>query len=439
MKYPLCLHNHRSSGEFTPSLVHLVVTKALSCLESSWKTIEQGGNDSFVYTKALMAYAFALAGNQDKRNEILKSLDKEAIKEDNSIHWERPQKPRESEPYLYKPQASSAEVEMSAYVVLARLTAQPGPTPEDLALSMSTVKWLTKQQNSHGGFSSTQDTVVALDALSKYGALTFSRNQKSSLVTIQASGLFSHKFQVEDSNRLLLQQVPLPFIPGNYSVTVSGEGCVYAQTTLRYNIHLEKQQSAFALQVQTVPLTCNNPKGHNSFQISLEISYTGSRPASNMVIVDVKMVSGFIPLKPTVKKLERLEHVSRTEVSNSNVLLYLDQQLRTLTTLEEDQNSFPRSHTNTQLPVTPVTNQTLAFSFIIQQDIPVKNLQPAIVKAYDYYETEMKWRSLNTAAPAAQTNRIFETPPICGQGISGIPIPENLQNGDWGFSLKYKH
>lgn len=337
-----------------------VVSKALGCLEASWETIEQGRNGSFVYTKTLMAYAFALAGNQEKRNEILKSLDKEAIREDNSIHWERPQKPTKSEGYLYTPQASSAEVEMSAYVVLARLTAQPAPSPEDLALSMGTIKWLTKQQNSHGGFSSTQDTVVALDALSKYGAATFSKSQKTPLVTIQSSGSFSQKFQVDNSNRLLLQQVSLPDIPGNYTVSVSGEGCVYAQTTLRYNMPLEKQQPAFALKVQTVPLTCNNPKGQNSFQISLEISYTGSRPASNMVIADVKMLSGFIPLKPTVKKLERLEHVSRTEVTTNNVLLYLDQ----------------------------VTNQTLSFSFIIQQDIPVKNLQPAIVKVYDYYETD---------------------------------------------------
>ncbi|EDK99670.1 murinoglobulin-1 precursor [Mus musculus] len=339
---------------------HPVVSKALSCLESSWKTIEQERNASFVYTKALMAYAFALAGNQNKRDEILKSLDEEAIKENNSIHWKRPQKSRKSEHHLYKPQASSAEVEMNAYVVLARLTAQPAPSPEDLTLSMSTIMWLTKQQNSNGGFSSTQDTVVALDALSKYGAVTFSRSQKTTLVTIQSTGSFSQKFQVENSNRLLLQQVALPDIPGDYTISVSGEGCVYAQTMLRYNMHLEKQLSAFAIWVQTVPLTCNNPKGHNSFQISLEISYTGSRPASNMVIADVKMLSGFIPLKPTVKKLERLEHVSRTEVSNNNVLIYLDQ----------------------------VTNQTLAFSFIIQQDIPVRNLQPAIVKVYDYYETD---------------------------------------------------
>ncbi|XP_052577522.1 murinoglobulin-1-like [Peromyscus californicus insignis] len=337
-----------------------VVSKALTCLESSWKTIQHRGNGSSVYTKALLAYAFALAGNQDKRNEILKSLDTEAVKEDNSVHWERPQKPRNSERYLYKPQAPSAEVEMNAYVLLTLLTAQPAPAPEDVALAVRIVKWITKQQNSHGGFSSTQDTVVALHALSKYGAITFARSQKTPLVTIQTSGSFSREFQMDNSNRLLLQQVPLPDIPGDYDINVSGEGCVYAQTTLRYNVHLEKQESAFTLWVQTVPLTCDNPKGHNSFQISLEISYTGSRPASNMVIVDVKMVSGFIPLKPTVKRLERSEHVSRTEVSNNNVLLYVDQ----------------------------VTNQTLAFSFVIQQDIPVRNLQPAIVKVYDYYETD---------------------------------------------------
>uniref|UniRef100_A0A8C2LWP9 Alpha-2-macroglobulin n=1 Tax=Cricetulus griseus TaxID=10029 RepID=A0A8C2LWP9_CRIGR len=339
---------------------HPVVSKALTCLESSWKTIQQEGNGNFVYTKALLAYAFALAGNQDKRNEIMKSLDNEAIKEENSIHWERPQKPMQSERSLYKPQAPSAEVEMNAYVLLTLLTAQPAPTPEDLDVAVRIVKWLTKQQNPHGGFSSTQDTVVALHALSKYGAVTFAGSQKTPSVTIQSSGTFSRTFQIESSNRLLLQQVLLPDIPGDYDISVSGEGCVYAQTTLRYNVQLEKQESAFTLRVQTLPLTCGNPEGHNSFQISLEISYIGSRPASNMVIVDVKMVSGFIPLKPTVKKLERSEHVSRTEVSTNKVLLYVDQ----------------------------VTNQTLTFSFVIQQDIPVRNLQPAIVKVYDYYETD---------------------------------------------------
>lgn len=74
-----------------------------------------------------------------------------------------------------------------------------------------------------------QDTVVALHALSMYGAATFTRSQKTPLVTIQSSGTFSREFQVDNSNRLLLQQVSLPDIPGNYDVSMSGEGCVHAQ------------------------------------------------------------------------------------------------------------------------------------------------------------------------------------------------------------------
>lgn len=45
---------------------------------------------------------------------------------------------------------------MNAYVLLTLLSAQPAPTAEDLTLATLIVKWLTKQQNSHGGFSSTQ-------------------------------------------------------------------------------------------------------------------------------------------------------------------------------------------------------------------------------------------------------------------------------------------
>uniref|UniRef100_A0A8C7AUM9 Alpha-2-macroglobulin n=1 Tax=Neovison vison TaxID=452646 RepID=A0A8C7AUM9_NEOVI len=205
-----------------------------------------------------------------------------------------------------------------------------------------------------------KDTVVALQALSRYGAATFTRTGKPTQVTIQHSGTVVAKFQVDDDNRLLLQQTSLPELPKEYTMTVTGEGCVYLQTSLKYNILPEKAEFPFALDVQTLPQTCDGPKAHTSFQISLNVSYTGSRPASNMVIIDVKMVSGFIPLKPTVKMLERSNHVNRTEVSNNHVLIYLDK----------------------------VTNQTLSMSFTVLQDVPVRELKPAIVKVYDYYETD---------------------------------------------------
>uniref|UniRef100_A0A667GRT3 Pregnancy zone protein n=1 Tax=Lynx canadensis TaxID=61383 RepID=A0A667GRT3_LYNCA len=343
-------------------VTHPVVRNALFCLESAWRSIsESEAQGNLVYTKALLAYAFALAGNQAKRSELLESLDKDAVKEDESIHWQRPGKVQEVPSLYYQPRAPSVEVEMTAYLLLAYLTARPTPSSEDLSVASRIVKWITKQQNPNGGFSSTQDTVVALQALSKYGAATFSKMEKAAVVTVKSSETFSEKFQVHDANRLLLQEIRLPEIPGEYSTTVSGSGCVYLQTSLRYNVLPKKEGKVpFTLKVDTLPKNCDGIEAHRKLQIHINISYTGERPSSNMAIVDVKMISGFIPVKSSVKKLQEKPQIQRTEVSTNHVLIYFEE----------------------------LTNQTLSFSFSVEQDIQVNNLKPATVKAYDYYETE---------------------------------------------------
>ena len=77
-----------------------------------------------------------------------------------------------------------------------------------------------------------QDTVVALQALSKYGAATFVKGEKAATVTVKSAGAFSEEFQVDEAKRLLLQEVALPEIPGKYSTAVTGSGCVYVQVRL---------------------------------------------------------------------------------------------------------------------------------------------------------------------------------------------------------------
>ncbi|CAN0289535.1 unnamed protein product [Rangifer tarandus platyrhynchus] len=344
-----------------PLLVtHPVVRNALFCLERAWQSASEA-QESLVYTKALLAYAFALAGDQAKRKELLESLDKEAVREEDSIHWQRPGKSREVNE-LYSPhRAPSVDVEMTSYCLLAYLTAQPAPSSEDLSVATKIVRWLTKQQNPNGGFSSTQDTVVALQALSRYGAATFTKGEKAATVTIKSAETFSEEFRVDEAKRLLLQEVALPKIPGEYNTAVSGSGCVYIQTSLRYNILPKKEGKApFTLKVETLPKGCDRVSTHRKVQIHINISYTGERPSSNMVIVDVKMVSGFIPVKSSVRKLQEMAQIQRTEVNANHVLIYFEE----------------------------LIHQILSFSFSVEQDIAVKNLKPATVKAYDYYETE---------------------------------------------------
>ncbi|KFV45158.1 Ovostatin, partial [Tyto alba] len=146
------------------------------------------------------------------------------------------------------------------------------------------------------------DTVVALQALSQYGYLTFS---KKSLHTVKVNFMDSPSktFQVNDKNRFLLQQASLPTIPGNYSVEVNGTGCVYLQTTLRYNIHLPKKVAGFSLSVWPANISCTSnfpPK----FDLVISSSYTGNRKVSNMAIIDVKMLSGFVPIRSSLEKVK---------------------------------------------------------------------------------------------------------------------------------------
>ncbi|XP_009465522.1 PREDICTED: alpha-2-macroglobulin-like [Nipponia nippon] len=131
-------------------VTHSVVRNALFCLETAAE------KENHVYTKALMAYAFALAGKEDKRKALLGSLGKEAVRKDGSVHWQRPGKEPEVDLPYYRYRAPSAEVEMTAYVLLAHLTTQPAPSQEELSFASLIAKWISGQQNPNGGFSSTQ-------------------------------------------------------------------------------------------------------------------------------------------------------------------------------------------------------------------------------------------------------------------------------------------
>ncbi|XP_064904471.1 alpha-2-macroglobulin-like isoform X3 [Columba livia] len=336
-------------------VTHSVVRNALFCLETA-----ADEKENHVYTKALMAYTFALAGKEEKRKALLSSLEKEAVKKDGSVHWQRPGKePEVHLPYL-RYRAPSAEVEMTAYALLAHLTTQLTPSQEELSFASLIAKWITGQQNPNGGFSSTQDTVVALQALSLYGAVTYAKSGAASKVTLRSGGDFQQDFQVDPTNRLLLQRVPLPQVPGEYSMEVSGDGCVYLQTSLRYNVQPTQEDAPFMLHVYTMPETCVDSNAHKVFDIGINVSYTGERNVSNMVIVDVKMLSGFIPIKSSVTKLERDPVIERTELSTNHVLVYLEK----------------------------LGSETLSFSFTVERDVPVQGLKPAQVKVYDYYETD---------------------------------------------------
>uniref|UniRef100_A0A6Q2Y2G2 Alpha-2-macroglobulin-like n=1 Tax=Esox lucius TaxID=8010 RepID=A0A6Q2Y2G2_ESOLU len=190
-----------------------VVTSSLSCLRNSTSDL------SNTYTTALLAYTFTLAGDMEMRTLLLQHLDKIALKEEGLLHWTQ----------TSSETSASLAVEISSYVLLASLNVAP-LSSADLGYASLIVRWLVKQQNSHGGFSSTQDTVVALQALALYSTKVFS-NKGAITVTIQAPGGHTYLFELNQNNKLLYQERELEDTKGKYSVKVKGNACASVQVS----------------------------------------------------------------------------------------------------------------------------------------------------------------------------------------------------------------
>ncbi|XP_057413545.1 ovostatin homolog 2-like [Balaenoptera acutorostrata] len=81
-----------------------------------------------------------------------------------------------------------------------------------------------------------------------------------------------------------------------------------------------------------------------------------SRP--QLVLVVVKMLSGFTPVMSFIEELESNGQVTKSEFKNDHVLFYLEN----------------------------VCGTAKSFTFSVEQSNHVSNIKPAPVMVYDYYE-----------------------------------------------------
>ncbi|XP_053363647.1 alpha-2-macroglobulin-P-like [Clarias gariepinus] len=314
-----------------------VVNKGLMCLRSST------GSLANTYTTALLAYTFSLARENETREQLLKELNSVAITEDGNLHW--------SQSTLDDSGAFS--VEISSYVLLAVLTAGQ-LSAADLGYANRIVRWLVKQQNPSGDFSSTQDTVVALQALALYSTKVFSSDGSSS-VTVKSSGGDRHSFDVNENNKLLYQERSLQDIPDKYNIEVKGSTCVSVQTALFYNVPTPTETSTLSI-MATTEESCTK-SFRQTLTIKFSVTYNGRLNSTNMIIVDIKLLSGFTA---DPDELETQILVDKVDSKEDHIVMYIKKLQR---------------------------NIPISYELHIQQVFPVKNIKPAVIKVYDYYKT----------------------------------------------------
>ncbi|XP_052774666.1 complement C3-like [Mya arenaria] len=221
----------RGDSKEDPSLTSFVLIALQECREST-EVVEDAVSKAIGYLEglpernlqnkyllAITAYALSLSNSEHKwklKNLLLKS----ATETDDMMYWSDHN----------RNEATAADVETTAYALLAFLKFS------DIRTSEKIVTWLTGQRKIIGVWYTTQDTVVAMQALAEYSARTF--NRKVNLDIEIRIGQSLQKVSVTSDNALIQKVIPELLVKGENNrilVLVSGSGTAKMNIELRWN------------------------------------------------------------------------------------------------------------------------------------------------------------------------------------------------------------
>ncbi|XP_072281006.1 ovostatin-like isoform X2 [Pyxicephalus adspersus] len=329
-----------------------------------------------ISTEVLMLYAFSKAGLKEYSDPLMAKLMQKAIVKDGTIHWQRENMPAIRPVPFFNPVYAPADTKLTAYMLLSIMagignvrnaesgatktgkpSAPPGPSENTLATMAQIALFLSRQQNSHGGFQSTTDTVVGLQALASFARILYTPHSQHTIEITGSNGKIG-EFDLNPENRLLVQRQDLPDPTGDYSLQVKGNGWFLTQATVVYYIPVPKENTAFSLAMVATSDKCLNGVAKN-FNLSVTLSYQGYRNASSMTVINIRMLSGFHPDYWSLRELENSKVIAKAEENSKGELeIYLDS----------------------------VSNDPITFSFRVSMGERVIKVKESSALVYDYYE-----------------------------------------------------
>ena len=267
--------------------------RALSYLEAQLAEITDA------YTMAIAAYALALGGSprSSDAHERLMSM---AVADGDGLYWD-----------------GAAAVETTGYATLALLELS------DRINAGRAARWLVKQRNAFGGYGSTQDTVVGLQAL-----IGFAANARSDVdMTLElTAGEWSRRVSVNAANADVVQIVELPDAE-SLLIQADGAGQAVAQVVHRYNMP-EVERAAVEMFHIEVDYGADHMAVDDLIDIAASVTFTppeSLNAEAGMVVLDVAVPTGFAPVDETVRAVVAdVSQVKRRETAGRKVIFYIE-------------------------------------------------------------------------------------------------------------------
>ena len=264
-------------------------------------------NDS--YTMALVAYALELGQHPD-RDRAYEKLMELAIEDEDGLRWAQ----GAGEQGGKGAEAQGVAVEATGYALLALL--EHG----DQLNASRAARWLVTQRNAFGGFNSTQDTVVGIQALTAFAA--GSRADVDLTVEVQA-GETVKQLRINPENYDVLQLVPLP-VDEDVAISVEGKGQAVAQLVLRYNLpQAEKEAEIFHIEVD---YDTHQVEVNDRIEVRVKVEFDPPLPIeAGMTVLDISVPTGFVPVEDSIQKVAETEaRIKRYDVAARKVIFYIE-------------------------------------------------------------------------------------------------------------------
>nr|XP_039248459.1 complement C3-like [Styela clava] len=314
------------------------------------------------YTLAMGAYALALADPPEPRARDWNRRLRDVSENDGEyIFWSGTR-------------GRASTIETTAYALMA-LLALDGINEDNDQITRNAAHWLISQQNSKGGFKSTQDTVCGLQALSMYMEILETSqvnpppptNLRATITGKSGDSPWHLEPEVvhltpEDSMKRRTIEVDQGSIAGGVTVAVAGVGVGSLSYRCTWRQYTDDGNCQFNINVSFE----NDDDGQPDISI-LKVSVAmNSNRTTQMSVIDVGLLSGFEPIIESIKRLCIEEAVDaeadRFEITENTVKFYL----------------------------TKIDQKGVNLAFKIKQVTQISDRQPASVSVYDYYEPDIR-------------------------------------------------
>ncbi len=250
------------------------------------------------YTTSIVVYALALGARPSAAGVHERLLELAVSGED--LHWGGP-----------------AAVEATGYATLALLELG------DSLNASRAARWLVGQRNPFGGYGSTQDTVVGLQALIEFAtSAKFDVGMTVELVV----GDWRYEVTIDEANADVVQIVELP-AGADLRIDATGAGRVVAQVVHRSNMPEVQRLPVDMFQIE-VDYSTDHVAVDDIIDITASLMFNppeNQAADAGMIVLDVAVPTGFAPVDETLRTLvQEVPQVKRREVAGRKVVLYIE-------------------------------------------------------------------------------------------------------------------